>query len=205
MREGAIDFFRKGMGSIRDDISNLKKQIYFVITTSLSNRFNPYNKPYEKQGVWHYSPFGSKKTIAEVIALNIPDEFLYNPYTKEKKFIIRQISQTRIDKEMLKALHSGTVLTYHEAIAYNKEKLVSLVQRNRERLSHFFSDSFLENFGRTIDNAIWFEEARQIIILLQFIYYTRHSEGRDLCTKAELSTKKEIYSQVLTKEPIGAL
>ncbi|MDP2395931.1 MAG: hypothetical protein Q8S84_02135 [bacterium] len=41
-----------------------------------------------------------------MISLNIPDNFLYNPYTKEKKFIIREISKEKINKELLNNLHT---------------------------------------------------------------------------------------------------
>ena len=164
LEKDSIDYFYGNLWTIRWDISELKKQIYFIISTSLSNRFNPYNEPYRKLWVKHCNPFWSKNIISKIIALNIPDEFLYNPYTKEKKFIIRKIAKSLITKDVLTNLHTGTVLTYEKAF-----------KENKEFLSEFYSEKFLSNIENTIDDSTWYERSKQIIILLQFLFYHKNN------------------------------
>ncbi|MDP2090476.1 MAG: asparagine synthase C-terminal domain-containing protein [Candidatus Gracilibacteria bacterium] len=176
LQDISIKYFNENVGNIRSDISELKKQIYFIITTSLSNRYNPYNLPYKNLGVNHYNPFGSKKVISEVISLNIPDNFLYNPYTKEKKFIIREISKEKINKELLNNLHTGTVLNYEQSFRKNKSQIINQVNENINFLSNFFGLDFLNNFDKFIEDSLWYENSKQIILILQLIFYVKNNQ-----------------------------
>jgi hypothetical protein len=42
------DYFYSTISSFDKNLSPLKKQLYFIILTSLANRYRPYNVPYEK-------------------------------------------------------------------------------------------------------------------------------------------------------------
>lgn len=172
----ANDYFYESTWNIRNDISELKKQIYFIITTSLSNRYNPYNIPYTKLWVKHFNPFGSKDIITKVIALNIPDNFLYNPYTKEKKYIIRELSKQFIDKDLLNNMHSWTVLKYHNTFISNKEKILNLINQNFDFLSKFYNKEHLLSFDKVIKDSMWYENTLQIILLLQVVFYVKNND-----------------------------
>lgn len=169
-------YFYENVWNIRWDISELKKQIFFIITTSLSNRYNPYNLPYQKLGVKHFNPFWSKDVISKVISLNIPDNFLYNPYTKEKKFIIRELSKEKINKDLLNNLHTGTVLNYEMSFRKNKLEILNLVNENTKFLSNFFSLDFIENFEKVIEDSVWYENSKQIILVLQLLFYIKNNQ-----------------------------
>ncbi|MDD2870363.1 MAG: asparagine synthase C-terminal domain-containing protein [Candidatus Gracilibacteria bacterium] len=193
-------YFKTSIGNIRNDISELKKQIYFIITTSLSNRYNPYNLPYEKLGVKHHNPFGSKNVISEVISLNIPDNFLYNPYTKEKKFIIREISKEKINSEILNNLHTGTVLNYEQSFRNNKSEILKLISENSRFLTNFFSRDFIENFDKVIEDSVWYENSKQIIVVLQMLFYVKNNQVVLYETsKIDQIVKEKVGDKILIK------
>ena len=169
------EYFIEQISNIRSDISELKKQIYFIISTSLSNRYNPYNKPYELVWVKHYNPFGSKRTIKNIISLNIPDNYLYNSFKKEKKYIIREITKDIINKNIIKDFHVWTVLKYEEAIKYNKKSIIKLINNNREFLSMYFSIEYLNGISKEIEDSIWYEKSKQLIIILQLLFYIKNN------------------------------
>ncbi len=171
----AKQYFEDSMNSINLDLTDLKKQILFIISTSLANRYNPYNMPYKKNGLYHYNPFGSKEVIKKVLALNIPDEFLLNPYTMEKKFIIRDIFRDLVWMNVITQLHSGTVLKYTSSIQANKDKILLLVKENREFLDKYYSDEFLTSLDKIIDDSIWYENSKVIIILLQLLFFKKYN------------------------------
>ena len=170
------NYFLESFSSIRSDVSLLKKQIYFIISTSLSNRYNPYNKPYELEWVRHYNPFWSRSTIEKVISLNIPDNYLYNVSSNEKKFIIRDIFRDIAWSVSLEWLHSWTVLKYDSVIKNNKDLILSLVKENKEFLLNYFSEDYLYSLESEIENSVWYEKSKQIVILLQFLFYCKHND-----------------------------
>ncbi len=176
LQELSSKYFLDKVWSIRWDITELKKQIYFIITTSLSNRYNPYNLPYSKLGVKHFNPFGSKKVITDVISLNIPDNYLYNPYTKEKKFIIREITKEKISSDLLNNLHTWTVLNYEQSFRNNKSMILKLVNDNYNFLVNFFWSDFLNNFDKLIEDSVWYENSKQIILVLQLLFYVKNNQ-----------------------------
>lgn len=193
-------YFKTSIWNIRNDISELKKQIYFIITTSLSNRYNPYNLPYEKLWVKHHNPFGSKNVISEVISLNIPDNFLYNPYTKEKKFIIREISKEKINSEILNNLHTWTVLNYEQSFRNNKSEILKLISENSRFLTNFFSRDFIENFDKVIEDSVWYENSKQIIVVLQMLFYVKNNQVVLYETsKIDQIVKEKVWDKILIK------
>lgn len=175
LEESVRKYFYTSMSDIRNDISELKKQIFFIISTSLANRYRPYNMPYEKQWVKHFNPFWSQETIKKIIGLNIKDEFLLNPYTLEKKFIIRDIFRDISGKDFIKELHTWTVLKYNKAIDKNNTEILSLIHENKDFLLQFLSEDYYGIIDNVIKDSIWYENSKQIIILMQLIFYKKYS------------------------------
>lgn len=193
LQQGIKKYFFDTFWSIRKDISTLKKQIYYIIFTSLSNRYNPYNKPYEKLWLKHYNVFWSKDFIKKIIALNIPDKFLYNPYTKEKKYIIREISKDIIDSKILKNLHTWTVLKYENAFKFNKSKIIKIINENKSFLLNFYESNYIDGIWKSIDNSMWYEETLKIILLLQLIHHYKYNDSDySLESKKVVNYKKSI-------------
>lgn len=183
-----LDFFQDSIQSIRWDISELKKQIYFIISTSLNNRYRPYNTPYEKQGFTHYNPFGSIETIEKIIALNIPDAFLLNPLTLEKKFVIRDMFRDMTENKYIDSLHTGTVLNYHLAIQNNREEILALFSDSKEFLLQYISNDYYDLLGQIAHDSIWYENSKQIIVLLQLLFHEKHNSESSSTFKS-LQTK----------------
>lgn len=175
LEKQAVDYFYNNYKNLKNNLSDLKKQIYYIIHTSLSNRYNPYNKPYEKLWIKHFNPFWSKNVINKFLSLNIDEKYLYNPYTKEKKYIIKEIAKEIIDENILNNLHSGTVLKYDSAIKYNKNWILDLVNDNKDFLSNYLKKDFLDNIDKDIEDSMWYENSKKIIILLQFLYYIKNN------------------------------
>lgn len=176
LEKEAIDYFSNNYNSLQNNLSDLKKQIYYIIHTSLSNRYNPYNKPYEKLWIKHFNPFWSKNVINKFLSLNIDEKYLYNPYTKEKKYIIKEIAKEIIDENILNNLHSGTVLKYDFAIKYNKNWILDLINEKKDFLSNYLKKDFLDNIDKDIEDSMWYENSKKIIILLQFLYYIKNNK-----------------------------
>ena len=80
-----------------------------------------------------------------------------------------------IKKDILDNLHSWTVLSYDSVIKCNKDFILSLVKENRIFLSKYFKNEYLDNLVSEIDNSIWYEKSKQIVILLQFLFYCRYN------------------------------
>lgn len=175
LEQGTLDYFKNSMNSIRWDISELKKQLYFIISTSLGNRYRPYNVPYEKKGLTHCNPFGSKETIQAIISLNISDEFLLNPYTLEKKFIIRDIFRDMTGKDFINTLHTGTVLKYNNAIDYARREILELFTENKDFLLEYISSDYYNVLDQIVEDSIWYENSKQVIILLQLLFYKKNN------------------------------
>lgn len=194
LEKSVKEFFYNSIDSIRDDISDLKKQIFFIINTSLSNRYNPYNVPYEKKWIKHYNPFWSINTIKEVIALNINDSFLLNPYNMEKKFIIRDIFRDLTWKDFINTLHSWTVLKYSSSIESNKNEILYFINNNRDFLEKYLSKDYLNVIDVIIKDSIWYENSKQIIIILQLLFYKKYNTST-----FNNSTEKKAYDLLLSK------
>lgn len=175
-KKQAINYFYQNFNNIRQDISELKKQIYYIINTSLSNRYNPYNEPYKKNWVRHLNPFWSKDVITKILSLNISEEYLYNPITQEKKYIIREIARDLLDTELLSHLHSWTVLKYDTSIRNNKNNILKIVHDNKDVLSMYLNNDFLNNLDKIIENSMWYENSKKIIILLQMLFYVKNRD-----------------------------
>lgn len=72
-------------------------------------------------------------------------------------------------------LHSGTVLKYTSSIQANKDKILLLVKENREFLDKYYSDEFLTSLDKIIDDSIWYENSKVIIILLQLLFFKKYN------------------------------
>lgn len=173
----SIEFFNTEYSKIRNDLSILKKQIYYIIFTSLSNRFNPYNKPYQLIWATHYNIFWNKDFIKNVISLNIPEDFLYNPFLKEKKYILREIAKNILPENLFSTLNSWTVLRYGDSIKKNKLKIINLVNEHRSFLGNFYNTDFLDNISLVIEDSMWYEESIKIVLLLQFVAFSKYNKN----------------------------
>lgn len=187
------DYVKDHFYSTMSNFSNLptlKKQIYFIILTSLANRYRPYNLPYEKQWLKHYNPFWSLNVIKKVLELNIDVKYLLNPYTLEKKYIIREIFKDLWGSELIENLHRWTVLKYNKAIEKNKTEIYDLLMENKDFLLQYLSKDYFNVIDRVINDSIWYENSKQIILLLQLLFHEKHNEN--IVTNNKIPSKELI-------------
>jgi hypothetical protein len=81
-------------------------------------------------------------------------------------------------------------LKYNKAIEKNKTEIYDLLMENKDFLLQYLSKDYFNVIDRVINDSIWYENSKQIILLLQLLFHEKHNEN--IVTNNKIPSKELI-------------